>query len=329
MKKYLFTLLLSASFIGLFANIHNPKSQKIANYANISVAQARDTILTRINDPWFVILDVRTPTEYASLHLEEGVSLDFYAADFSAKLAALNRDKIYLLHCASGGRSAQVYTMMQNLNFQTVYNMLGGTNAWVNAAYPTVTSVAPVLGLLCDTAVNFNNTPVNATDSVKITLTNAANDTLRFMNITDLSGTDFSTDFDTNTTLFGALDYSFYIYYTPTDLFADSLVFTVQTNGGAAQFTLHGTATPATNINRTDFTGVNVFNDLNNRQIVLTADGGQKISFSLYDMGGKLMLASYLFEKQVIDCASFKNGIYFLSLKTSENIKTYKLPLFY
>ena len=219
--------------------------------------------------------------------------------------------------------------MMQNLNFQNVYNMLGGTGAWITAGYPSVTSSAPVLGLLCDTIFNFNNTIVNATDSVKIKLTNAANDTLTFTGITDLSGTSFSTNFDTNITLLGARDYSFYIYYSPDDQLPDSAVFTVQTNGGIANFVVHGEAVPVANIFQSALNEVSVFNDIHSRQIIITADLQQKTNYSLYDIGGRLILTSDLSKENVINCSSFKNGIYFLRLSTLENFKTYKLPLFY
>jgi phage shock protein E len=144
---FCFTKLFAAPFF-----LNSPQSDPI--YENISVAQSRDTISAHLNDPWFVILDVRTPTEYNTNHLEQGVNIDYYSTDFANVLSTLDKSKIYLIHCASGNRSGKAFTMMQNMNFQTVYNMTGGMEAWLSAGYPTTTSAAPVLAVLGDTMIN-------------------------------------------------------------------------------------------------------------------------------------------------------------------------------
>ena len=53
-----------------------------------------------------------------------------YAADFSDQLDALDKNQVYLIHCASGARSANAHDTMLGLGFHEVYNMLGGFNAF-------------------------------------------------------------------------------------------------------------------------------------------------------------------------------------------------------
>ncbi|HEY1005538.1 MAG TPA: rhodanese-like domain-containing protein [Sphingobacteriaceae bacterium] len=76
------------------------------------------------------VLDVRTPEEIQEGHLPNAIAYDFKAPGFESKLAALPRDKAYLVYCRSGGRSARTVEMMKNLGFAEVYEMKGGILAY-------------------------------------------------------------------------------------------------------------------------------------------------------------------------------------------------------
>jgi rhodanese-related sulfurtransferase/thioredoxin-related protein len=83
-----------------------------------------------------VILDVRTAAEFEAGHLPGAVNLDVKAPDFEARAAALDKSKVYLVHCASGVRSARACQKLVGLNFPMLYNLPGGFNAWVKAGQP-------------------------------------------------------------------------------------------------------------------------------------------------------------------------------------------------
>ena len=83
-----------------------------------------------------VVLDVRTPEEFAEGHLANAVNVDFYAADFSSQLAALDPDARYVLYCRSGNRSGQTVDMMDELGFSDVVEVNGGILAWEQAGLP-------------------------------------------------------------------------------------------------------------------------------------------------------------------------------------------------
>jgi len=85
-----------------------------------------------------VVLDVRTPEEFAAGHLAGAVGLDFYAATFADDLAALDREAPYLLYCRSGNRSAEAREMMRSLGFREVHEVDGGIVAWAEAGLPVV-----------------------------------------------------------------------------------------------------------------------------------------------------------------------------------------------
>lgn len=298
-------------------------------FANITPSQANDTIIAHVNDPWFVILDVRTPSEYSVKHLAEGVDIDFYAAAFAATLATLNRSKTYVLHCASGGRSGQVYIMMQNLHFSKVYNMTGGITAWSNAGLPVTTSEAPATGILCDTIASFNNIPLGQTDSIQLTITNAANSTLSFTNISGISGTDFSTNFNTGISFLGARDYSFNIYYNPSDLFSDSTVFSIESNCGIMNFYLYGTADAPTGINKSTLNAFAIYNDNGSHTFSFQLNNiNEPTVISICDMNGKIVYEKPQTNQTIsVDYSTWKNSIYLLHIKNINESKTYKLPL--
>jgi phage shock protein E len=94
--------------------------------ANVAAAAALNLITNGAGDSGFVVLDVRTPAEYAVRHVRGARNHNFYAADFAAQLAALDRQKRYLVYCASGSRSGQATAQMHGLGFAEVYNLTGG-----------------------------------------------------------------------------------------------------------------------------------------------------------------------------------------------------------
>lgn len=77
-----------------------------------------------------IILDVRTPEEYAKGHLVNARLMNYYEKTFKDQLKTLPKDKTVLIYCKSGRRSAETLAMMKALGFSSAYNMLGGFDAW-------------------------------------------------------------------------------------------------------------------------------------------------------------------------------------------------------
>src|SRR6516162_8640785 len=83
-----------------------------------------------------VILDVRTPEEFKSFHIAGATNIDFHGSNFEQRINSLDKSKSYLVHCASGGRSTQSLKIFQKHDFQSIYHLDGGINAWKNAGLP-------------------------------------------------------------------------------------------------------------------------------------------------------------------------------------------------
>ena len=133
MKKLL--LLKAIFFIAVLSNY----AQNDPIHQTISVQDADALIKTYKDSSNFYIMDVRTPGEFDSGYIEGAVNQNYYGAGFDDTLAVLDKNLVYLVYCASGGRSAGAFSKMIAAGFQTVYNMQGGINAWKGAGYPVVT----------------------------------------------------------------------------------------------------------------------------------------------------------------------------------------------
>lgn len=72
-----------------------------------------------------VVLDVRTPAEFAGGHLAGSENVDFMAPDFRERVEGLDRDRTYYLYCRSGTRSGKAAALMQEMGFSEVYNVGG------------------------------------------------------------------------------------------------------------------------------------------------------------------------------------------------------------
>ncbi len=102
----------------------------------ISPQEAHDWVM----DPQsqWLVLDVRTPEEFAQGHLKNATLLNFYDADFKTKLEDMNRHQPTILYCRSGNRSGQTLEIMRALGFKNVYEVRGGILAWQASGFPVV-----------------------------------------------------------------------------------------------------------------------------------------------------------------------------------------------
>jgi phage shock protein E len=123
--------LLMLGFVGLVYAASAPCSLAAAAQAtDVSVEQARKLIRDRGGEAGFVVLDVRTPAEFAGGHLPGAVNLDSQAPDFLTRLGGLDRGKNYLVYCRSGSRSAIAAQAMERMEFPRVYHMREGMIGW-------------------------------------------------------------------------------------------------------------------------------------------------------------------------------------------------------
>ena len=99
----------------------------------ISPADA-DAVLADNGDA--VLLDIRTPEEYAEARISGSENIDFYDAEFAAQLEQLDPDGTYVVYCRSDNRSGQAMETFRDLGFSEVYEIDGGIVNWYESGYP-------------------------------------------------------------------------------------------------------------------------------------------------------------------------------------------------
>ncbi len=125
-----------AIFASIGCDSKSPKLDEANDNVNAAVnhvdAIAASQLLS--SKPDLVVLDVRTPEEYAAGHIPgKVVNVDFKAADFKTKAAELDRETPYLVHCQGGGRSTSSLAILEELGFKNLYHLDGGLSAWQEA----------------------------------------------------------------------------------------------------------------------------------------------------------------------------------------------------
>ena len=94
----------------------------------------------KISDKSVVLLDVRTPAEFASGHISGATNIDFESGNFENEIATLDKSKSYAVYCRSGNRSGQATALMAKAGFKSIFNLDGGIINWQNAGNSLVTN---------------------------------------------------------------------------------------------------------------------------------------------------------------------------------------------
>lgn len=83
-----------------------------------------------------ILIDVRTPQEFAEGHLPGAENINIHDADFKDQFAKFNKQETIYVYCRSGSRSAKAQHMLQAIGFTRVINLEGGFLAWKAAKKP-------------------------------------------------------------------------------------------------------------------------------------------------------------------------------------------------
>ncbi len=102
-----------------------------SGYTDVTTSQAKNMV---DSDPFLVVLDVRTRSEYDSGHIRNAKLIPL--AELAGRLNELNKADRTLVYCKLGGRSSQASQILADDGFLYVFNMLGGIAAWISDGYP-------------------------------------------------------------------------------------------------------------------------------------------------------------------------------------------------
>lgn len=95
-------------------------------YADLNSAEFEKELK---NNKDAVVLDVRSTVEFRSGKIQGAINIDLMSSDFDKRVAALDKNKTYLVYCRSGNRSAQACSVMTSLGVKSA-NLSGGIISW-------------------------------------------------------------------------------------------------------------------------------------------------------------------------------------------------------
>ena len=82
-----------------------------------------------------IIIDVREPREFQICRIPGSVLIPL--AELPARISELDPQSEVVLHCRSGGRSAQAAAFLKQRGFAHTRNLKGGVLAWIDQVDPS------------------------------------------------------------------------------------------------------------------------------------------------------------------------------------------------
>lgn len=101
-------------------------------FKNVSPEEFQKTVKEKPG----LLLDVRTPKEFASGRIAGATNIDFFGEHFKEEIAKLDKSKPVYVYCRSGGRSGKTMAQMESMGFTTVLNLDGGVLGWTKKGLP-------------------------------------------------------------------------------------------------------------------------------------------------------------------------------------------------
>jgi rhodanese-related sulfurtransferase len=99
-----------------------------------SASSSEKTMLTANT----IIIDVRTPAEYAEGHVEGSINLDLESGQLEAELPNLDPAQPYIVYCRSGRRSGVAVEIMKASGFNQITDYQTLENAANNTGLPII-----------------------------------------------------------------------------------------------------------------------------------------------------------------------------------------------
>lgn len=139
MKNIAFILLLSALALAQACSPAAPGAHELP--ASVFAERLQSS-------PGALLLDVRTPEEFAKGHLPDARNIDWNGPDFAPQTATLDKAAPVFVYCLSGARSADAARQLRAEGFAQVLELQGGILKWRAAGLPEAQGAeAPPVGM--------------------------------------------------------------------------------------------------------------------------------------------------------------------------------------
>ncbi|MBR2387999.1 MAG: rhodanese-like domain-containing protein [Clostridia bacterium] len=130
MKRIIIALSVVLMLISLLVGCSGGNSKNV--YEQITPAEAKALM---DSEDGYIILDVRTPEEYAEGHIAGAILIPDYEIGEKAESILTDKDQLILVYCRSGRRSKNAASELATSGYTNIKEF-GGINDW---KYGTVT----------------------------------------------------------------------------------------------------------------------------------------------------------------------------------------------
>jgi rhodanese-related sulfurtransferase len=105
---------------------NNDQNLSQGGYTNLKQEEAKKNLAA---DKSIVLLDVRTPEEYAVGHIPGSILIPLDTLENEAEKKLTDKDATIYIYCRSGNRSASASEILADLGYKNIYN-IGGIATW-------------------------------------------------------------------------------------------------------------------------------------------------------------------------------------------------------
>ena len=130
MKRIIIAISAVLMLISLLVGCNDGNNKNV--YEQITPAEAKALM---DSEDGYIILDVRTPEEFAERHIEGAILIPDYEIGEKAGSILTDKDQLILVYCRSGRRSKNAANELAALGYTNIKEF-GGINDW---EYGTVT----------------------------------------------------------------------------------------------------------------------------------------------------------------------------------------------
>ena len=102
-------------------------------YEEINVQELKEMIDSKSN---FILLDVRSDNEVLVSKINSSIHIPMH--EIPNRLNEIDKDKLVIVQCKLGQRSAKVCEFLIENNYKNVKNLIGGIKAWSKEIDPSI-----------------------------------------------------------------------------------------------------------------------------------------------------------------------------------------------
>ena len=95
------------------------------------ISMISDAQFTEFQVTDYILVDVRTPEEYESGHIQDAVNFDFYSESFQNDILTLDKSSSIILYCRTQNRSTKTANYLKENGYEEIIVIEGGITSWV------------------------------------------------------------------------------------------------------------------------------------------------------------------------------------------------------